>query len=178
MSVFLGRGWLSGAVAMVWDMSAWQTGYEIVAASVKAGELQQLQGEAANGAVLVEQAVRTLGSAQRVCDDDPRTAVVLAYDAARCAAEGVLAQQGLRATGHKGASTDGHHAIVSAIVRAQFGEHFAVMEQWRRRRNDLSYPSKLNVVDSAEAAEAIADAGVVVEAAGKLIDSGALGMWR
>jgi len=158
-------------------MSPWDKGRSVVEEYLESGELQRLQGEQANGDILLDQATKTLSSALAVQEDDPRTAVVLAYDAARCAAEGLLAEQGLRAKG-RGGGAEGHHAIVAAVARAQFGHHFSVLDDWRRRRNDLSYPSRLNVVDRAEAADAIADAHDVVAAAQQLYESGALSVWR
>lgn len=158
-------------------MNSWNRGRDVVAEYVRSGALQQLQGEQANGDALLDQARLTLSSAEAVKDSDPRTAVVNAYDAARAAAEGLLAQQGLRAKG-VGGGADGHHVIVAEVVRAQFGGCFDSLDGWRRRRNDLSYPSRRNVVDADEAADAIADATEIVDAAERLIASGSLGFWR
>lgn len=149
----------------------------MVSRYVESGALQQLQGEQANGDALLEQARTTLDSAQAVQSSDPRTAVVLAYDAARAAAEGILAQQGLRARGIAG-GTEGHHAVVAEVVVAQFGPGFSALDGWRRRRNELSYPARRSAVDPDEVADAIADALQIVDAAGQLIASGSLGLWR
>jgi hypothetical protein len=162
---------------MVSGVASWNRGRDVVLGHVQSGALQQLHGEQANGDALVDQARHTLESAVAVQNSDPRTAVVLAYDAARAAAEGLLAQQGLRAKGI-GGGADGHHVVVAEVVRAQFGPGFNSIDGWRRRRNDLSYPSARNVVDADEAADAIADAADIVEAAEQLIVSGSLGFWR
>lgn len=68
-------------------------------------------------------------------DDDPDSAFVLAYDAARYAVTALLAQQGLRPT------TSGGHYAVALALRAQFGNGFRLFGALRRRRNELEYPS-------------------------------------
>ena len=61
-------------------------------------QLQQVAGRQANGEHLLEKAARTLATAGEVALDDPDSAYVLAYDAARYSATALLAQQGLRPT--------------------------------------------------------------------------------
>ncbi|MGH3874039.1 MAG: hypothetical protein ACRDSR_21485 [Pseudonocardiaceae bacterium] len=54
-------------------------------------------------------------TAEVIALDDPESAFVLAYDAARFVGEALLAQQGLRTT------QTGGHLAVSDAVRTQFG---------------------------------------------------------
>src|SRR5665647_503831 len=77
-------------------------------------QLQQVAGRQANGEHLLEKAARTLATAGEIALDDPDSADVLAYDAARYSATALLAHQGLRPT------TSGGHYAVEVAVRAQF----------------------------------------------------------
>lgn len=117
-------------------MARWQRGVAEVESLVDAGELQQLVGEAANGERLLTKASTTLGTARSVVGTDPDSAFVLAYDAARQALTGLLAQQGLRPT------TKGGHYAVERATRAQFGAGFRQFGALRRRRNELEYPER------------------------------------
>jgi len=78
--------------------------------------LQQVIGGLANGEHLVQKASRTLETAGEIAHQDPDSAYVLAYDAARYSGTAILAQQGLRPT-----TTGGHYAVEVAL-RAQFGD--------------------------------------------------------
>jgi hypothetical protein len=98
-------------------------------------QLQQVIGGQANGAHLLQKASRTLATAGEVADQDPDSAYVLAYDAARYAGTAILAHQGLRPT-----TSGGHHAVEEAL-RAQFGDGFRPFGAMRRRRNELEYPT-------------------------------------
>ena len=99
-------------------MARWTRGEADVEALLAAGDLQKLTGDAATGARLVEKAAVTLETARTAVDRDPDSAVILAYDAARQAVTGLLAQQGLRPT------TAGGHYAVEQTVRSQFGSGF------------------------------------------------------
>ena len=93
----------------------WQSGTQELIAALRAGELQQVPGGQAAGDGWIAQARRKYETARLISDADPETAYVTAYDAARFAVVGVLAQQGLRAT------QKGGHLAVEQAVRAQFG---------------------------------------------------------
>jgi hypothetical protein len=114
---------------------------------------------------VVGKAVVTLSSAEELVGSDPNSAYTLAYDAARFAGAGLLAQQGLRAT-----VTGGHHVVQRAMV-CQFGSVFEPFGVMRRRRNELEYPVFPDEsVERIEAAEAISAARSIIEAAGKLVN--------
>jgi hypothetical protein len=113
----------------------WRSGTQEVIATLRAGELQQVTGGQAAGDGWIAQARRKYETARLISDADPETAYVTAYDAARFALVGVLAQQGLRAT------QKGGHLAVEQAVRAQFGPSFVTFSTLRRRRAELEYPS-------------------------------------
>ena len=99
-----------------------------------------------------------------MASNDPENACVLAYDAARSACTGLLAQQGLRPT------TTGGHVAVERAVRAQFGTPFSPYGMLRRRRNELEYPDHPDeAVDVDEAKTAIATADAIIDAAERLL---------
>jgi len=91
---------------------------------------------------------------------DPGSAYMLAYDAARQACVGLLAQQGLRPT------TRGGHVAVDQAVVAQFGSHFRVFGVLRKRRNELEYPEYPDAEATIEEAEESLDlaAGIISSA--------------
>ena len=153
-------------------MPRWGIGQETVDQYIADRTIEFLRGGDADGGHLLQQAHLTLQTAHSAIFTDPRNAVALAYDAIRSASEGLLAHQGLRVR-----SVSGHHAIVGEIVVAQFGSGFAQFDQWRRRRNELSYASRHNEVATDEADDAVADATDVVNAAQQLLDSGQIGIW-
>lgn len=126
------------------------------------GELQQVTG--ADGEPWLVKAAATIATAQTIATADPNSAYTLAYDAARFACVGLLAQQGLRPT-----IGGGHVAVQQAMLR-QFGDAFSAFAVMRRRRNELEYPEFPDEkVEAREVAEAIADATHMIEAAGKLL---------
>jgi ABC-type xylose transport system substrate-binding protein len=94
-------------------MTRWSIGEASIEELLKAGELQHLVGDAAHGEPWLAKAATTLSSARRLANDDPASAYVLAYDAARQACVGVLAQQGLRPT-----TSGGHYAVDRAVAAA------------------------------------------------------------
>ena len=146
-------------------MARWMRGGTEVEALLRAGDLQKLTGEAANGERLLERAAVTLETARTVVERDPDSAFVLAYDAARHALTGLLAHQGLRPT------TKGGHYAVEQTARAQFGPGFRQFGALRRRRNELEYPARPDDnADSVEATEAIEDAQRILVAAKELIE--------
>lgn len=146
-------------------MARWARGESEVETLLTSGEMQKLSGAAANGERLLEKATVTLTTARTAVENDPDSAFVLAYDAARQALTALLAHQGLRPT------TKGGHYAVEQAVRAQFGPGFRQFGALRRRRNELEYPERPG--DDAtqdEAAEAIENAGAILAAAKGLID--------
>ncbi len=127
-------------------------------------QLQQVIGGQANGVHLLQKASRTLVTAGQIADDDPDSAYVLAYDAARYAGTAILAQQGLRPT------TSGGHYVIEVALRAQFGDGFRPFGAMRRRRNELEYPSgpgETTTYD--EAHKAIQDSEGLLRAAQQLL---------
>src|SRR5450830_1341767 len=116
-------------------MSRWPRGEAEIEQLIAAKQLQRVVGGQANGEHLMEKAARTVATAGEIARDDPDSAYVLAYDAARYSATALLAQQGLRPT------TSGGHYVVEVALRAQFGDGFRAFGAMRRRRNRLEYPS-------------------------------------
>jgi HEPN domain-containing protein len=126
-------------------------------------QLQQVTGAQANGEHLLRRAARTLSTASDIVDD-PDSAYILAYDAARYAGTALLAQQGLRPT------TSGGHYAVELALRSQFGNGFRPFGAMRRRRHELEYPSgPAETTTPKEAHEAIEDAQRLYDAASRLL---------
>jgi hypothetical protein len=151
-------------------MARWPRGVAEVDSLIAAGDLQRITREAADGGRLLSKATVTLTTARSAVDTDPDSAFVLAYDAARRALTGLLAQQGLRPT------TRGGHVAVERAVRAQFGPGFRQFGALRRRRNELEYPQHPgNDATPPEAAAAVQDAERIVAAAEALL--GRLGLY-
>jgi len=145
-------------------MSRWPRGEGEIENLIAAKQLQQVIGGQANGAHLLQKASRTLATAGEIADQDPDSAYVLAYDAARYAGTAILAHQGLRPT------TSGGHYVVEVALRAQFGDGFRPFGAMRRRRNELEYPSgpgETTTFD--EARKAIHDAEALLLAAQQLL---------
>jgi hypothetical protein len=104
------------------------------------------------------------GEPKTIVDTDPTTAYVTAYDAARFALVGALAQQGLRAT------RQGGHLAVEHAARAQFGSSVAAFATLRRRRAELEYPRYAGEhVERSEAAEAIASSAGIIDGVAALL---------
>jgi hypothetical protein len=142
----------------------WSRGEAEVERLLAEGRLQKVAGSAADGAEWLERAQRTLRTAQAIADEDPDSAFILAYDAARHACTAVLAHQGLRPT------TTGGHYVVEEVLRAQFGDVFREFGALRRRRNEIEYPIRPgDDVEPDEAAAAITTSEHLTDAARKLI---------
>ncbi|GAA2872636.1 hypothetical protein GCM10010517_33070 [Streptosporangium fragile] len=151
-------------------MTRWTRGEADVERMLVSGELQRVRGDAADGSGWLEKAATTLASAEGLKATDPNSAYTLAYDAARFACAGLLAQQGLRAT-----TSGGHYAVQQTVIR-QFGPAFEPYGTLRRRRNELEYPEFPDeAVEEAEADHAIAAARSLIDAADKLL--GHLGLF-
>jgi hypothetical protein len=122
----------------------WQPGKQEILIAVRAGDLQRTAG--------------------LIADADPESAYVTAYDAARFALVGVLAQQGLRAT------QKGGHLAVEHAVRAQFGKSFAPFATLRRRRSELEYPSYPGEkVEQEELLDALRTTRQIIDGAAELL---------
>ena len=146
-------------------MSGWQKGRAAIDDLLRQRSLELLTAATRSAAPSLARARRLLASAGVLLAEDPDSAYVLAYDAARQAGTAVLAAQGLRAT-----ARGGHLAVEQALV-AQFTPGFADFHVLRRRRNELEYPNPARP-DSAEpdeAAEAIQLATGIVEQAAALL---------
>ncbi len=142
----------------------WNKGQAEVEALVQAGSLERLLGAQADGEPWLVKGARTLETARSIGPDDPESAYVLGYDAARHACAGLLAHQGLRAT-----SKGGHYAIDQAM-RFQFGAGLARFGTLRRRRNELEYPAFPGErVEAAELDAALLDVAAIVRTAGQLL---------
>ncbi|MGH3792399.1 MAG: hypothetical protein ACRDQ9_16715 [Pseudonocardiaceae bacterium] len=116
-------------------MSRWSQGTQEIEQLLARRHLERVRGARADGSPWLEKARRRLGTAEAIAVDDPESAFVLAYDAARFVGEALLAQQGLRPT------QAGGHLAVSDAVRAQFGGPLNGLSALRRRRNELEYPA-------------------------------------
>jgi hypothetical protein len=145
-------------------MPRWARGEAEVEHLIARGELERVSGAAADGTPLLEQARKTAATAAGLVSNDPYSAYVLAYDAARFACVALLAQQGLRAT------TSGGHYAVEQSVRAQFGDGFRPFGILRRRRHELEYPHlPADTATSEEAEQASGTAHGLITAAGSLL---------
>lgn len=145
-------------------MPRWSKGEAEVESLVRKKELEYVTGAAADGAPLLDAARTTVATAIDLIEVDPRSAYVLAYDAARFACSALLTQQGIRAT-----SKGGHYAVEQA-VRAQFGDVFRPFADLRRRRNELEYPHLPTDTTNRDEAEGAAEtAKRLISAADSLI---------
>lgn len=145
-------------------MARWPRGEAEIERLLGLRHLQAVTGAAADGAPLLDKARRTLTTAESIARDDPDSAFVLAYDAARYAATALLAHQGLRPT------TTGGHLAVESGIRAQFGDGFRSFGYLRRRRNELEYPSAgLDASETNEVDDALEQSRDIIEAAEKLL---------
>jgi hypothetical protein len=144
-------------------MSRWPRGAADIERLLSSNQLQKVIGRQANGAHLLEKAARTLATATGILTQDPDSAYILAYDAARYCGTALLPQQGLRPT------TSGGHYAVEVALRAQFGDGFRPFGALRRRRNELEYPTVPGETTThEEASRTVADAGVLLRASQQL----------
>lgn len=145
-------------------MARWARGEAEIEQLIARGGVERVSGAATDGTRLLEQARKTAATAAGLVFDDPYSAYVLAYDAARFACIALLAQQGLRAT------TSGGHDAVEQAVRAQFGDGFRPFGILRRRRNELEYPHlPADTATSEEAEQAAGTAHGLIAASGSLL---------
>jgi hypothetical protein len=146
-------------------MKRWARGEAEIEQMLSDGQLQRVTAAGANGEPWLAKATATIATARSISTPDPGSAYTLAYDAARFACVGLLAQQGLRPT-----TKGGHYAVQVAVTR-QFGAAFDPYAVMRRRRNELEYPEFPDeTVEQDEATQAIASAIAIIDAAGKLLE--------
>jgi hypothetical protein len=146
------------------DVGRWSQGAQEIEQLLARHHLERIRGARAEGTSWLEKAQRRLGTAKAIAVDDPESAFVLAYDAARFVGEALLAQQGLRPT------QAGGHLAVSDAVRTQFGGPLNGLGALRRRRNELEYPAFPGEhVEIEEFAMAITAARNLLDAAYQLI---------
>jgi hypothetical protein len=146
-------------------MTGWAQGAADIAALLAKRHLERVTGARADGGPWLNKASQRLQTAAAIVADDPESAFVLAYDAARFVGEALLAQQGLRPT------QAGGHVVVSDAVRAQFAGPFVALNSLRRRRNELEYPSfPGEQIDPDEVSSAIATARGQLAAAERLLE--------
>lgn len=146
-------------------MNRWARGEADIEQMLTAQELQRVTGAGADGGPWLAKAAVTIKTAESIAPSDPNSAYTLAYDAARFACVGLLAQQGLRPT-----TAGGHYAVQRAVLR-QFGASFDPFAVMRRRRNELEYPEFPDeTVEPREATEAITNAKNIIEAGRKLLE--------
>lgn len=144
-------------------MTRWRKGEASIERLLASGELQSLTGTHADGQPWIARARRVLVSAGGLCEVDPESAYVLAYDGARFACAALLAHQGLRAT-----STGGHYAI-DVAVREQFGGPFEEFGGLRRQRNELEYQLVTDTVSPQDASRAVSLASELVDTAEQML---------
>jgi hypothetical protein len=92
----------------------WKSGRQEILAALRAGELQRVTGGQAAGDGWITDARRKYETAGLIAGADPESAYVTAYDAARFALVGVLAQQGLRATQKVATSPSNRRSVLSS----------------------------------------------------------------
>jgi len=146
-------------------MGRWPQGASEVEQLLARRHLEKVRGARADGTPWLDKARRRLETAAAIAVDDPESAFILAYDAARFVGEALLAQQGLRPT------QAGGHLAVSDAMRAQFGGPLSRLAALRRRRNELEYPAFPGEhVDLDEVTAAITTAQNLLDTAHQLID--------
>jgi hypothetical protein len=145
-------------------------GRQVIEGLLGTTQLERVVPSGELGGRLMHDARTHLASARSLQEADPAGAYQLAYDAARKACSALLAVQGLRATSRGG------HIAVQEAVREQFGPEFAAFARMRRRRRESEYPDvNTPTIVHVDAAEGIEQASAIVQAAGGLIASGAVG---
>lgn len=105
---------------------------------------------------LLAQALESLGTAQREAEVAPTSAFKAIEDSVRLSFTAFLQAQGLRPT-----SESGHHHVVIDAVNKQlvnlgvFKALAAQAQAIRIRRNQLSYPDRINTISEKEVEEGI-----------------------
>lgn len=158
---------------------SWPEGASTIRFLLGRGKLDAVDRASASAAAHgnLERAGRRLTTARAAREHgDVDGAYVLAYDAYRMAAEALLAQQGLRATGGEGG-----HVTVEDAASGQFAVEAAVFakptfERFRRTRHTAQYfdPQQPDITDD-DAVWALERADQAVTAASRLLSSRRLG---
>jgi uncharacterized protein (UPF0332 family) len=124
-------------------VARWGSGERTVRFLIDRGRLETIEATslAAAADAQIERATRRLEATSRAAleNGDLDGAYAAAYDSYRMAAEGLLARQGLRATGG-----DGSHMAVEDAVSAQFADEIPAFakptfERFRRTRHTAQY---------------------------------------
>lgn len=146
-------------------MAPWPRGKNTIDGLLAERRLERISGSAAVAQPWLEQAERRLTTAEHIVEDDPESAFILVYDAARFAAVALLAQQGLRPT-----QAGGHLAVCEA-VNTQFGGPLQQLTVLRRRRNELEYPAFPGErIEPAEVDSAVRTARTVLDTSWQLVE--------
>jgi hypothetical protein len=120
----------------------WDQGRAEIDAMIAAGELQRVPPSREHADQLLAQALKDLGSADLLCESNPKRAYESIYDAARMALTAVLENQGLRPT-----SQGGHIAPYSAVfsqLEPPMGKILRPFDRMRRTRHRSEYPTFTN----------------------------------
>ncbi len=146
-------------------MSPWDRNRNEIEAMLQQREIETVVASTSHAERILDEARQHVRSAQMIIGENPSGALNLAYDAARQAANSLLAAQGLRPT------TSGGHIAVQDAAICQFDGPFKELRQLRRRRHANQYPSATDPTATTEDAEEAIDAATrMVEAAGQLFD--------
>lgn len=133
----------------------WPIGEATIRQLIQNNRLERVPGNPEYTNDLIDRCQRKLISARAIVEDDPESAYLVTYDAARFLLTALLAAQGLRPKG----GPEGGHVTVQEAAAAQFPGEFAFFGRMRRTRNELEYPPLTKAaatVDTAEATERIA----------------------
>lgn len=117
----------------------WDQGRAEIDAMLARGELQRVPPSREHADQLLAQARRDLGSADLLCESNPKRAYESTYDAARMALTAVLENQGLRPT-----SQGGHIAPYAAVIAQldpPMGKILRPFDRMRRTRHRSEYPT-------------------------------------
>lgn len=147
----------------------WDQGRTVIDALIAAGRLERVDPSRALADLLIDQACTHLGTAQKIAISDPAAAFQTAYDAARKALAGILANQGLRATGAPGA-----HAVLLEAALAQLdppmGPRLRNFDWLRRTRNSTECPTlESPALQPDDIQDAIALAADIVDVSAQVI---------
>ncbi|CAN5672255.1 hypothetical protein BH18ACT6_BH18ACT6_21980 [soil metagenome] len=154
-------------------MSPWSRGADVINRLLVQRELDRVAPSEDLGNRLLDEARSNLDSAITIREKDPGGTIQLAYDAARKAATGLLAVQGLRPT------TTGGHVAVQVAANAQFDGPLGGFSRMRRRRHQQEYPSPESpTATQADAEEMINFATQVIELANQILETKQLTAWE
>ena len=140
----------------------WPLGEPAIARMLSTHDLDRVTPSADHAQRLLVEAEHHLTSSHRIANDDPTSAYILLYDAARKSLSAVLAIQGLRVT-----SKAGGHAILQTAVEEQLGQNRVILRpltRIRRTRHETDYPSKDSpTIDAEDIAEDLALVRTIID---------------